>query len=44
MQRVAVLNGMLIMSVPDGVAEPFLYNEERTKHHAAHGLVAQEHV
>ncbi|CAD6240618.1 unnamed protein product [Miscanthus lutarioriparius] len=30
MQRVAGLDGMLVVSAPDGVAEPFTYDEERT--------------
>uniref|UniRef100_A0A0D9XFE7 L-ascorbate oxidase n=1 Tax=Leersia perrieri TaxID=77586 RepID=A0A0D9XFE7_9ORYZ len=30
MQRVAGLDGMLVVSVPDGVAEPFAYDEEHT--------------
>ncbi|AQK91080.1 Cupredoxin superfamily protein [Zea mays] len=30
MQRVAGLDGMLVVSVPDGVAEPFAYDEDRT--------------
>ncbi|CAO2195548.1 unnamed protein product [Urochloa humidicola] len=30
MQRVAGLDGMIVVSVPDGVAEPFAYDEERT--------------
>jgi hypothetical protein len=30
MQRVAGLDGMLVVSVPDGVQEPFEYDEEHT--------------
>ncbi|CAO2167352.1 unnamed protein product [Urochloa humidicola] len=30
MQRVAGLDGMIMVSVPDGVAEPFAYDEEHT--------------
>ena len=30
MQRVAGLDGMLVVSVPDGVIEPFAYDEEHT--------------
>jgi FtsP/CotA-like multicopper oxidase with cupredoxin domain len=30
MQRVAGLDGMLVVSVPDGVVEPFAYDEEHT--------------
>uniref|UniRef100_J3MZ05 L-ascorbate oxidase n=1 Tax=Oryza brachyantha TaxID=4533 RepID=J3MZ05_ORYBR len=30
MQRVAGLDGMLVVSEPDGAAEPFAYDEERT--------------
>src|SRR3954468_9673667 len=30
MQRVAGLNGMIVVTVPDGVVEPFTYDEEHT--------------
>lgn len=30
MQRVAGLDGMTVVSVPDGVAEPFAYDEDHT--------------